>query len=208
MATRTRALAEGQEDRRPPPDVRNQGEADPGLWQLTARRLVRAANVLYEGHPEAQVHQPTYASLVPVLVLYGLATENLVKALLAAQGWRGECDPRLKSHHLAWLFEQAKVSLSAKDAEILDRLQWFLDQGRNSDDVQPGHELGGEVARLLRLLTRLEDALAVAVPDKVLPGLSLFELGLDGPTRRPGGDLAPEVDPTRGAAGGPPAARA
>jgi hypothetical protein len=166
-------------------------------WQLTARRLVRAANVLHEAHPEARSREPQYASLLPALVLYGLAAENLVKGLLAAQGGGREDDPRLKSHHLAWLFEQARVPLSDKEAGIVDRLQWFLEKGRYPAGVEPGQELGGEVARLLRLLTRLEDALATAAPSELLAPASLFELGRgDGP-HRPGGGSRMDADPAR-----------
>jgi hypothetical protein len=190
MATRTRALVDGHEDQRPPPEPGQPYDSAPQSWQLTARRLVRAANVLYEAHPEAREHDPAYASLVPALVLYGLATENLIKGLLTAQGWRTERDQRLKSHHLAWLFEQAKVTLTVKDAEIVDRLQWFSEKGRYPEEVQPGRELGGEVARLLRLLTRLEDQLAATLADQALPRISLFELGLEGSPGRARLELA------------------
>jgi hypothetical protein len=151
---------------------------EPRAWQITARRLIRAANVLYEDHRETSVHDPLYASVVPILVLYGLATENLVKALLATQGWPYRHDPRLNSHHLAWLFEQAQVSLGAKDVGILERLQSFLDKARYPEETTPARETGDDVAQVLHLLTRLEDALAVSRPEKVLPRINLFGLGL------------------------------
>jgi hypothetical protein len=208
MATRTSAVVDGHEDQRPPPPgPGKQPDREPRSWQLTARCLVRAANVLYDAYPKVRVHDPACASLVPVLVLYGLATENLIKGLLTAQGWRTERDDRLQSHHLAWLFEQAKVSLSVKDAEVVERLQWFFEKGRYPHEVQPAGEQGGEVARLLRLLTRLEDELAAALPDKALPRISLFGLGRDGSLVGPAEDLAPEADAARSAAPEPSPAR-
>jgi hypothetical protein len=60
----------------------------PLIWQWTARDLICAANVLRSrreeltngGAPEATRRHATQA---PILLLYGLALENLLKGLLA-----------------------------------------------------------------------------------------------------------------------------
>lgn len=106
-------------------------------------------------------------------------------ALVGSAGTSGEAlqllrrhQPDIVSHHLAWLFEQAQVSLGAKDVGILERLQSFLDKARYPEETTPARETGDEVAQVLHLLTRLEDTLAVSRPEKVLPRISLFGFGL------------------------------
>src|SRR6202035_234570 len=74
----------------------------PIFWQIQARSLLCAANVLAEragtiasGRAAAptEVEDPAHLRLEPVFLLYGYALENLVKGLLVARGedatWSG-----------------------------------------------------------------------------------------------------------------------
>lgn len=51
----------------------------PLMWQIAGRQLIVAANLLREGHDAAKATVSFYASKMPILLLYGLAAENLVK---------------------------------------------------------------------------------------------------------------------------------
>jgi len=159
----------------------------PIAWQLTARELICAANVLYRRYRKmdpATLHkaperpQPLdlhrfHTSAKPILVLYGLAIENLAKAVLVAQGvdatTAGALNRKLKHHNLSQLFREARITLDAETSALLDRLQDFVEAGKYPVGARAAPELldgmmFDEVKRIGRLLDTLEDSLRALKP--------------------------------------------
>jgi len=119
--------------------------SQPPAWWLAARRLMRAAEVLWRAHDadlskirEGQVETHKLENLelgLAWMLLTGLALENLVKAVLlkrepelAKPGrmpeWPGKGAG--KGHDLAQLFDRAGVPLSAPERDFMDRLTEFI----------------------------------------------------------------------------------
>lgn len=119
----------------------------PLMWQLTARQLVFAANVLREIHETDDTDDASYASSVPILLLYGFALENLLKGLLVAQGFPAvvpdakSAGPKLNEeimgHDLAALFRKAGLAQSEGDNEVLTRLSWVIRAGKYPVGTKP-----------------------------------------------------------------------
>jgi hypothetical protein len=125
----------------------------PTVWQVTARELICAANVLYERYDgiypllcqqkEDETINPDifYSSSKPFMVLYGLAIENLIKGLIIAKGTNatinGKLNKCLENHNLKNLFKLAAISISEKDNHLLERLQRFIESGKYPIDKTP-----------------------------------------------------------------------
>jgi hypothetical protein len=108
----------------------------PIFWQIQARSLVCAANVLREragaiaaNHAvePPQADDPSNLRLMPVLLLYGYALENLVKGLLVSRGedatWSGTLNKDLRHHCLTELVRMAEVCTSSEDRQLLEDLR-------------------------------------------------------------------------------------
>lgn len=160
-------------------DQLGQFEASAGewyRWQSVARDFIRAANYLLdwydlprrEGDPEDLSW--THQGPAPMMVLYAVAAENLLKAVLVAQGSppvvNGKLAGAFKHHRLTQHAENAGLKLSADERNLLERLGDLVEAGRYPVATAPGKNPGawrfdypGDVQRTFAMLQRLEDAL-------------------------------------------------
>jgi hypothetical protein len=130
----------------------------PVYWQLIARELICAANTLFaryrtiEPVPSKVSWPPPpldlnrfHTSGRPILFLYGLAVENLIKAILVAKGndttSTGLLNKKVKHHRLVQLFREASVVISKDTENLLNKLQWFVEAGKYPVGTKPGPEI-------------------------------------------------------------------
>ena len=170
----------------------------PVIWQITARQLIAAANRLRDGHEAAKEGVSFYASRMPILLLYGLAAENLVKGILVANGTVPvESDKKsgslklsesVKGHDLQRLFNTAGVPLAKHDEDVLTNLSWTVQAGKYPVGTRPAIEPADPTPQWLeltsledvcRLLQQLEDALRATGDQWVLGSDNLCRLGLE-----------------------------
>ena len=146
-------------------------------WQQAAREFVLAANYLidwYDPPPEpgrpsdlAWLHS---GSTVPMLVLYAMAVEHLLKAILVANGESLVADGRLKPqfghHRLLEYAKDAGLEPTPAVAELLKRLSHVLYAGRYPMATSAGDaaeawalDYPDDVERVWSLLEQLESTL-------------------------------------------------
>jgi hypothetical protein len=165
----------------------------PLAWQITARQLISAANGLREGLERSREKAWLYASKMPVLLLYGLAAENLVKAILVAKGTPAvkkgtlTLNEEIKGHDLQKLCGKARVRVSNDDTEILNILSWTVQSGKYPVGTKPAVYPGDptplwvnltNLARVCDVLDLLEDELRTTGLKWVLPKEDLRAIGL------------------------------
>ena len=170
----------------------------PIFWQIQARSLLSAANVLRErarviaGNravepPEAD--DPPQLRLMPVFLLYGYALENLVKGLLVARGenatWSGTLDRDMRHHCLTELFRVAEVRTSCEDRRVLDDLRDAIESEKYPVGTKPrtrerrlGTNSEAVVERVFGLFRQMEDSLRHICLDGVLAPRDPARLGL------------------------------
>lgn len=167
----------------------------PWMWQMQAHVLIASANVLWERY------RARFAGLVgrrqvrffagelqpwPAMMLDAFAIENLLKALLVAQGVQavqgGRLEQRLLTHNLTALCTQAHIALSQRDRELLDKLKRMMQLGRypvGADagmDVSLRLQLPRDLNTIMALLQRIDDEFkqtAAASVDDDLNGLGV-----------------------------------
>jgi hypothetical protein len=162
-------------------------------WQQTAREFVLAANYLIDWYDSP--HEPGdpsdlawlhSGSTVPMMVLYATALENMLKAILVANGEslvaNGRLKPQYGHHRLLEYARDAGLNLVGEDEELLKRLSHVAYAGR-----YPGAwtlHYPADVERVWRMLEQLESVLrATGAP--ALPAVDLRAR-----YRPPGYDLA------------------
>jgi hypothetical protein len=166
------------------------------IWQITARQLIVAGNLLREGHEAVREKVGFYASRMPILLLYGLAAENLVKGILVAKGIAPvEADKKgvlklsedIKGHNLEILFGKAGIGLSERDKGILNNLSWTVQAGKYPVGTKPAIHPADptpvwleltDLRHVCQLLETLEDALRSTGEKWVLAKEDLAKLGL------------------------------
>jgi hypothetical protein len=171
---------------------RVQFEADAGdvyRWQQVAREFVLAANYLIDWYDPprergeaADLSWLHSGSCVPMMVLYASAVENLLKALLVAQGESLVVDGRLKPqfghHRLLEYARQVGIEPPAEIEELLRHLSHVMYAGRypiRAPGESPGArtlEYPADVERIFRLLEHLEELLR-ATGARCLPAVDL-----------------------------------
>lgn len=122
----------------------------PIFWQIHARSLICAANVLREragaiagnrALEPPQADDPPNLRLMPVYLLYGYALENLVKGLLVARGedatWSGSLNKDLRHHCLTELFRTAEVQTSSEDRQLLEDLRDAIESEKYPVGTKP-----------------------------------------------------------------------
>lgn len=168
----------------------------PLIWQITARQLIAAANRLRHGHDEAKQKISFYASRMPILLLLGLAAENLVKGVLVAQGTlpvvhnikKGSLrlNDEIKSHDLETLCRKAGLTLDSTDQDVLNNLSWTVEAGKypvgtkpaiTPDDPTPVWLELTNLNRACQILNRLEAALRATGQSWVLEEVDLCTFG-------------------------------
>jgi len=112
----------------------------PELWALNARRLKQAADILFEayeqdlkdmtaGESPLQLHNLELSG--PATLLYGLALENILKAILLTTSPDAITDGKLRKwpkdgHDQILLAHEAKIKLTINEENILRRLSEFV----------------------------------------------------------------------------------
>ena len=173
----------------------------PSLWQGEARDLICAANVLME-RKEAAYRQRymaagseekesslSHANLSLIMMLYGLALENLVKGLLVVQGVdatsTGKLNKKLRKHNLPHLFDWARVAMTPEDCRLLEQLSSTIGSGKYPVGLEPpgdprsvksGFVYPRDLEHTGRLLQTLDKSLRDARPDEALPEINLMAL--------------------------------
>lgn len=103
-------------------------------WELKAAELEYAAEVLWNRQLidfPLQLSKKTAppAAIGVVLMLYGLAIENLAKAIVVAAGSPLDKNGRIsfKKHNLAELVRSAGIRMTSKDESLLNKLTAFVE---------------------------------------------------------------------------------
>lgn len=108
---------------------------EPYLWLRKARELRRTADLVWEQFV-AEINAFTQGQDSPepftgdvAMMLYGLTIENLLKAGLAAKGCAVGANGnfKLKVHNLQALTSELSLAVSQAEAELLERLQHFIE---------------------------------------------------------------------------------
>lgn len=145
-------------------------------WQATARQFVCAANLLLDSYdptlPDVEATDVGWRHNcdLPMMVLYAIAAENLLKALRVAQGEPATEDGRLnkyfRSHNMLKYATDARLDLSADDTQLLLKLRDLVESGKYPIAKSPTDgrrawtfEYPRDVERVFSMLERLEGAL-------------------------------------------------
>lgn len=169
----------------------------PLIWQITARQLIAAGNRLRVGHEAAKETLSFYSSRMPILLLFGLAAENLAKGVLVARGVlpavpdnkKGslKLNDEIKGHNLDALCVTVGLVLDATDKDVLNNLSWTTQAGKYPVGTRPAISPGDptpmwleltNLDRACQLLERLEDALRNTGQPWILEKVDLCKLGL------------------------------
>lgn len=163
----------------------------PLAWQWTARNLIGAANRLQRDRETTQAAAPTkpdrwFDSRQAILLLYGVALENLLKALLVAQGVdatsTGRFNTKLQTHNVLSLWRQANLATDDAKEDLLHKLQWSIEAGKYPVGVKPDPKPSPvwlalpSVKEIGDLLTTVEDALRDRLPNEVFEKTDLLNL--------------------------------
>jgi hypothetical protein len=121
-------------------------------WQSVARDFIQAANYLLDWHDlpltdgDATDLTWTHHGPAPMMVLYAVAVENLLRAILVAQGVSPVSDGKLaggfKHHRLAQHADAAGVVLTAEERDFLTRLGDMIEAGKYPIGTAPGKTPG------------------------------------------------------------------
>jgi hypothetical protein len=184
---------------------------NPRAWQSAAHQYALAANYLldwYDGSratPGASKFTLAFGGIAPIMVLYAIAAENLLKAIrVAIEGSpvvNGALSRHFKHHDLLSHADRAGVSLADGETDLLERLRDFVEAGRYPVASAAGKtprawrfEYPRDIEAVWSLLEHLERALCATTP-AVLPRFNFRAR-----YRPPGYALAsvPRRRPTRG----------
>jgi hypothetical protein len=163
----------------------------PYLWQHAAREYIVAANYLLDWYdvsratPEAARFEFSLRGIAPVMVLYAIAVENLLKAIRVAVNGTpvvdGELAVHFKHHNLLAHAKQVGLTLSDRETDLLEHLGDLLEAGRYPVPVGIGKTPRAwwfgyprDVEAVWSLLERLEGELRATGQD-VLPDANLRE---------------------------------
>jgi len=161
-------------------------------WQQAAREFILAANYLIDWYdPPREPGEPSdlgwlhSGNTVPMMVLYATAVENLIKAILVANGESLVADGRLKPqyghHRLLEYASDAGLDLTVEAAALLQQLSHVLYAGRYPIGKTAGAsaeawtlDYPADVERVWSVLEQLESVLR-ATGTPCLPAVDLRE---------------------------------
>jgi hypothetical protein len=164
---------------------------DPREWHETARSFICSANYLLGLDDEQLGARPGWSWSSsgwnrPVMLLYAVATENLVKALRIAQGvpvvTNGKLDVYFRDHDLLKFASDGGMCPRADEAELLQRLQDVLEAGKYPVSTHPSKNLQAlryaseDRERVWTLLERTDAALR-ATGVQCVPPFDVRKLG-------------------------------
>lgn len=122
--------------------------ADPSAWQGTAHDLICSANLLLTVLREWDGQRTNTEASRPdvrrtLMMLYGLAAENLIKGIIVAKDPAVASDGTLPKwftkHNLAALAQRAGLFVSHSQEYLLKRLQEFVECGKYPVGLREGH---------------------------------------------------------------------
>jgi hypothetical protein len=160
------------------------------LWQWEARNLLLAGNVLDQreakrGHPARG--EALWSLRGPALLMYGLAVENLLKAVLVAAGLdatpSGALNRRIKHHRLAELWQEARLPIHPGFADALEVLRWAVESGKYpvgtkpADDPDPLDRMRTDAKLVATMMQVAEDALRALPKNQAFERIDLYQLG-------------------------------
>lgn len=162
-------------------------------WQEEARVLICAGNILLDSYEGSSLvkklpFEPNEAYLWrPLMVLYALAVENLLKAIIIARGDEdtapnGKLAKWFTTHNLNKLADRAKLSFTPKQG-LLETLREFIESGKYpiGKDPQSGTRTNLFIypyypETVFELLEKLEDDLRTVLPNKSFPKTELCNM--------------------------------
>lgn len=112
---------------------------NPRAWQETAHDLICAANLLNEAVQDCDRFRSNTSDRRPhiwrsLMMLYGLAAENLIKAIIVAKNptlaSKGSLPKGFTNHNLSELARQAGLPVSHSQEHLLKRLREFVECGK------------------------------------------------------------------------------
>lgn len=146
---------------------------NPRAWQEIAHDLVCSANILREALPEHEGSKARKLSRSPcvrrtLMMLYGLAAENFIKAIIVAKKLvsEGSFPKWFKNHDLPSLARRAGFPVAHSHEHLLKRLKEFVECGKYPVGLREGHgrftwvfSEPGDSSDTLQLLEYLEEEL-------------------------------------------------
>jgi hypothetical protein len=177
----------------------------PYAWQHTAYEFILAANYLIDWYNPSTEDGPddlefTIGGPAPMMVLFALAVENLLKAIRVAKGptpvtEKGELSGSFAHHRLISHASLAGLVLSDDEQKLLAQLTDVVQAGKYPVPTRPGgneqawrFDYPRDVERVWRLLERLDTDLRTS-GTRCVPPRSLRVR-----YRPPGYELARELD--------------
>jgi hypothetical protein len=171
--------------------------ARPLAWQWVSRDLLAAANALHlhrrgpgprerKGEGDSRIDM----SPAPILLLYGMALENLLKGLVIAKGMpatvKGQLNPKLKTHDVLKLWGMAGLTVDENAEPLLSALGWAVQTGgRYPVGLQPSPSsmrhlsvAGTSVECFVALFEAAEEALRGCVSDALFEKTILLNWGV------------------------------
>jgi hypothetical protein len=114
---------------------------NPAIWALSARRLKHSGDLIFDAYEIDLQRMTNDVSPLELnnlevagaaTLLFGLATENLLKAIIIAKGPKTVEDGKLRDwpsngHELILLAEKANIMLNARQKDLLQRLVAFVE---------------------------------------------------------------------------------
>jgi hypothetical protein len=158
----------------------------PWLWQMQAHVLIASANVLWKRYRQRSVRvigrrsARFYAGDLqpwPAMMIDGFAMENLLKALLLAQGVQATQGSRLeqtlRTHNLTALCTRAGIVLNQGEEELLERIKRMMELGRYPVGADAAMDVALRLAlpqdrnTMTGLLQRVDDQFKQTAPASV-----------------------------------------
>jgi len=112
---------------------------NPRVWHETAHDLIYSANLLLEAVQDREGGKANPEARRPIvwrtlMMLYGLAAENLIKGIIVARSpslaSEGKLPQWFTKHNLAVLARRADLPVPLSQEHLLKRLQQFVECGK------------------------------------------------------------------------------
>lgn len=149
---------------------------EPRYWQETAREFAIAANYLGDWYDADSDRYPSdleiesHGSPLPMMVLYAIAAENLLKAIKVSRGHdpvaAGKLDQAFATHDLVRHASDLGISITSDQEALLRHLRDLAESGKYPVAKSPGAHVTAwqlrfpkDVEEVWSLLEHLEDLL-------------------------------------------------
>lgn len=167
---------------------------EPSSWQSSAYQCICAANVLYKrcsvflehliSDDDDEDDSPyNYPDISIIMMLYGLALENLLKGLWVIQGLsateNGKLSRKIKTHNLQNLFQNVDITITLEERRWLIQLEKIIKSGKypvGCEASKVNDDRGGcekHIDMTWTLIVRVDSALRAAEPDRTWEAIDL-----------------------------------